>query len=305
MLRWRLISAAVILSLLVALAWLDFQRAILGVAGAWLLPLLIVVVLLASEEMLSLLKAKGHEPSAAVVYLGNLLIALAACGPVLFEFAGKPFPNSPLGTFGWPLVALAIGAVAAFLVEMQRYRQPGRSAVQIALAIFPMVYVGVLCSFWPMLRLFRDHEWGAAALYSTLLVTKMADIGAYAVGRAIGRTKMTPILSPGKTWEGTIGGIATACVSSWAFFHFLGPRLITSAYLEPPLWATIVYGMILAVFGLIGDLAESLLKRDMQRKDSSTWLPGLGGVLDIIDAVLFAAPAAYLCWLLGLVGPGP
>ena len=68
--------------------------------------------------------------------------------------------------------------------------------------------------------------------------------------------------------------------------------------------ASLVYGLMLAVAGMHGDLAESLLKRDMQRKDSSTWLPGLGGVLDIIDSVLVAAPCAYLCWVVGLVGPG-
>jgi phosphatidate cytidylyltransferase len=67
--------------------------------------------------------------------------------------------------------------------------------------------------------------------------------------------------------------------------------------------ASLLYGLILAAAGMHGDLAESMLKRDMQRKDSSTWLPGLGGVLDIVDSVLVAAPCAYLCWVLGLVGP--
>jgi phosphatidate cytidylyltransferase len=66
----------------------------------------------------------------------------------------------------------------------------------------------------------------------------------------------------------------------------------------------VIYGVVLAIAGMLGDLAESMLKRDMERKDSSTWLPGLGGVLDIIDAVLFAGPVAWLCWVFGLVGPG-
>ena len=73
--------------------------------------------------------------------------------------------------------------------------------------------------------------------------------------------------------------------------------------MEPPLAGSLAYGLILAVAGMIGDLTESMLKRDMERKDSSTWLPGLGGVLDIIDAVLVAAPVSYLCWVAGLVGP--
>jgi phosphatidate cytidylyltransferase len=114
---------------------------------------------------------------------------------------------------------------------------------------------------------------------------------------------MTPRLSPGKTWEGAFGGLATACVVSWAVFRFAGPAVVGSSYVEPPLWATIVYGLALGIAGMIGDLAESMLKRDMERKDSSTWLPGLGGVLDIVDAVLVAAPVEYVCWIAGLLGP--
>jgi phosphatidate cytidylyltransferase len=114
---------------------------------------------------------------------------------------------------------------------------------------------------------------------------------------------MTPRLSPSKTIEGAIGGVATACVSSWAFFQFVAPSLRGAAQYVPPAWlATMVYGLVLAIAAIIGDLAESLLKRDMERKDSSTWLPGLGGVLDVIDSILVAAPAAFVCWELGLVG---
>jgi len=141
------------------------------------------------------------------------------------------------------------------------------------------------------------------ALFSVLLIVKMADVGAYAIGRMIGRTKMTPILSPGKTWEGACGGVFTACATSWAFFHWAGPWLVPSGFVEPSAAAALAYGAILALAGMAGDLAESMLKRDMQRKDSSTWLPGLGGVLDILDAVLVAAPVGWLCWVFGLVGP--
>jgi len=161
-----------------------------------------------------------------------------------------------------------------------------------------------LFSFVALLRLHKSNEWGLLALISVLAITKMADTGAYFFGRAFGRHKMTPILSPGKTWEGAAGGILAACAASWACFHWFGPWLVQSQYVEPPVIASLLYGLILAAAGMHGDLAESLLKRDMQQKDSSTWLPGLGGVLDIVDSVLVAAPCAYLCWVLGLVGPG-
>jgi phosphatidate cytidylyltransferase len=305
LLRWRLISAAVILGVLAALLSLDYRRAVFDVTGLWLLPVFIVVGMLATEEAISLLRAKHLGPVAWPAYAGNLLILFAACGPLFFDLAGKPFPEgNPLGRFGWPLAALAIAAVAVLAAEMRRFSAPGTATTSAALGIFALVYVGCLFAFVPMLRLFHDNYWGMLALVSVLWITKWADTGAYFVGRTLGRHKMTPVLSPGKTWEGAAGGVAAACVASWAWFHYFGPWLVPSGYVEPPMWASLAYGLILAVAGMIGDLAESLLKRDAQRKDSSTWLPGLGGVLDIIDSILVASPCAYLCWVFGLVGPG-
>jgi phosphatidate cytidylyltransferase len=302
-LRWRLISAAVILSALVSLVWLDSRLTVNY--GALLLPVMLIVSLLATEEVLSLLRAKHYEPAAWPIYLGNLLIPLAASGPLLFALAGREFPEAnPLGRGGWPMAVLAVAAIAVIGAEMGRYRQPGTAIVHAALGIFALVYVGLLFSFVALLRLHKSNEWGLLALVSMLTVTKLTDTGAYFFGRALGRHKMTPILSPAKTWEGAAGGILTACAASWACFHWFGPWLVQSQYVEPPVLASLFYGLILAAAGMHGDLAESMLKRDMQRKDSSTWLPGLGGVLDIVDSVLVAAPCAYLCWVLGLVGPG-
>lgn len=316
MLRWRLISAGVIIAGVLALVWVDFRS---GVPGAWLLPLYLVVVLLASEEVLSLLAAKGHRPLAWVVYLGNGAITLAAGLPILGELVAREVAGSsslalrvsaePLlalrtsvEPLGWSAVVLAVFAVLAFVGEMRRFEQPGKAIVNVALAIFAMVYVGVLGSFLLLLRLHDGNAWGMMALVSTLLITKMADTGAFAVGKSVGRTKMAPVLSPGKTWEGTIGGIVVAVATSWVFFRFGGPWIVGSGYVQPAVWAVVVYGVLLAVAGLTGDLAESLLKRDMERKDSSTWLPGLGGVLDVIDAVLVSAPVAWICWVSGLLG---
>jgi len=305
LLRWRLISAAVILAILLTLLWLDYKGALLGVSGAWLLPVLLAVSMLATAEMLSLLRAKGHRPLGWPVYAGNLLIPLAAALPVVFDLVGHSFPvNGPLGPFGWSVVALALSATAVLIGETARYTRPGTAIVDAALAIFALVYIGLLISFWVLLRRSGGNDWGLTALFSTLLVVKTADTGAFAFGISFGRSKMMPILSPGKTWEGALGGLATACLTSWAFFAYVAPHIVGTAYQLPPLWATLLYGLLLALAGMAGDLAESLLKRETQRKDSSTWLPGLGGVLDIIDSVLLAAPIAWLCWAFGLVGPG-
>jgi phosphatidate cytidylyltransferase len=304
LLHLRLISAAIILAVLLTLIALDYRQVGFGVSGAWLVPALVAVSTLGTGEVLHLLAAKNHRPARWPLFLGNAALPLAACAPVLFAMAERPFPLAgPLGVAGWPLIVLVLATVLVIGSEMQRFRQPGPAVVHAALGVFTLVYIGLLVSFLALLRLHGGHEWGMLALVSVLAITKLADTGAFFVGRSLGRHKMTPILSPGKTWEGAAGGMLTACLASWACFKFLGPMIVRQGYVEPPLAASLAYGCLLAAAGMHGDLAESLLKRDMQVKDSSTWLPGLGGVLDIIDAVLVAAPVGYLCWVLRLVGP--
>jgi phosphatidate cytidylyltransferase len=293
------------LSVLLTLVWLDWRLAVFQTPGAWMLPVMLIVAALGTSEVLGLLRSKQHRPLRWIVYLGNLVIPLAGALPVVFQLSHCTFPtNNPLGEFGWPLVALALSAAAVLIGELARFDRPGGAIVDAALAIFTLVYIGLFVSFWALLRLHHDNGWGMLALLSLLVIVKTADTGAFAFGKNFGRHKMTPALSPGKTWEGSLGGLATAGVASWAMFHFAGPELVGSGYIEPPLWAALSYGLLLGLAGMIGDLAESLLKRDMERKDSSSWLPGLGGVLDIIDSVLIAGPVAWLFWVFGLVGPG-
>jgi phosphatidate cytidylyltransferase len=316
LLRWRLISAAIIVSVLLALHWLDFRQVGFGAPGTWLFPLLILVSALATEELLSLVRGKGHQPLAWVAYAGNVIVPLAVGWPIVARMTGlwhQALAN--LDPLGPAVAALALVTGLVLVGEMLRFERPGRAVVDAALALFAVCYIGLLISFWTLLRLHHSNAWGMTALFSMLLVTKMADTGAFAVGKQLGRNKLTPVLSPGKTWEGAIGGIVTAAVTSWLFFRFGAPLLFQydaaaatdqasgAAYLPPSLGAALVYGVLLALAGMIGDLAESLIKRDMERKDSSSWLRGLGGVLDIIDAPLIAGPVAWLCWTCGLLGP--
>ena len=311
MLRLRLLSAAVILLVLFALVWLDYQRTYVRVEGVWLLPIFVVITVLATEEVLSLLAAKGWRPVAWPLYAGNVLLSLAACGPIWVKLLALDTSRGlahelvqPLGQLGLPLLVLGLWSAVVFAAEMQRYQKPGKSALQLAQGMFTLMYVGMLFGFVAALRLLHSHEWGLLALLSFLIVVKGADTGAYFTGRALGRHKMTPILSPKKTIEGAVGGIVAACGASWGVFYFAGPFLVGSSFVMPSAMGWLTYGLVIAAAGMIGDLAESLLKRDMERKDSSTWLPGLGGVLDIIDAMLVAGPFAYAFWLLGIVGPG-
>jgi phosphatidate cytidylyltransferase len=198
--------------------------------------------------------------------------------------------------------ALSVGVLLAFLGEMLRYEKPDGVIVKVALAVLPMAYVGLLMSFLIALRCYQSNELGMAALLSMIVVVKLSDTGAYTFGKLFGRHKMAPVLSPKKTVEGAIGGVVTACAASWAFFRYLAPLILGSVEFEPTTWGWLWYGLVLAMVAMVGDLAMSLFKRDMGRKDSSRWLPGLGGVLDVLDSILASAPAAYFCWVAGVIG---
>ena len=192
------------------------------------------------------------------------------------------------------LLALGAAMLMALLGQMGRYRKPGSVTVNLGGAALAFLYVGLLLSFAVQLRL----AFGIAALASLVIVVKMCDTGAYTVGRLIGRHKMAPLLSPGKTWEGAAGGLVFACLGSWATFAWLVPE----AAKPGTAWGWLPFGLLVGTAGMVGDLAESMLKRDAGQKDSSHWMPGFGGVLDILDSILLGAPVAYALWVLGLVG---
>jgi len=310
MFRRRLLSGGVIVCLFVTLTVLDFQRVGGAPPGAWLLLWLLMMMGLATEEVLSLLAAKNLRPVQWPVYFGTLLVTLAFALPILSSLWSSIASSDSLqqltqdDEISSPVVALAVAVTLVLAVEMRRFEKPGQHVIHIALAVFTIVYIGVLGGFMVALRLFQDHATGMTALLSMLFVVKLSDVGAYLFGRVLGANKLTPKLSPGKTVEGAIGGVATACVASWLFFRFIAPQLdptIVQGLGYQSWFSAMGYGLVLSIAAMIGDLAESLLKRDMERKDSSTRLPGLGGVLDVIDSLLVGAPAAWLCWKLGLV----
>ncbi len=313
MLKWRLISASVIIAGLLVLLHLDFHYP-LGAAGVWLLPLALVVSLMMTRELMDLWSARADLPVRWPVYVAAPLTVLAAGVPLVWPWWGRSYPaDCTIGVLGWPLLALFLGIGLSFVGEMMRYSGPSptgpsRSTGSIALSIFAIAYAGLLLSFLVLLRLWHSAQWGMAALLSLVVIVKLSDTGAFFVGRRWGRHKMAPLVSPGKTWEGAAGGLVAALAGAWMCYAWLVPVLVRGegqrAVARGPLWGWLLLGGLLAVTGMVGDLAESLLKRDAQRKDSSRWLPGLGGVLDILDSIVFAAPAAYFFFATGLIGPG-
>jgi len=151
--------------------------------------------------------------------------------------------------------------------------------------------VGAVIAVWAALTLlYQTH--GVRLLLSLMMLVWSADIAAYFVGRAWGRHKLAPQVSPGKTWEGAAGGVLAAVLWTWLSTQWEGSfgTVLTQRY---SLWMTMVLAALLAALSIVGDLYESLLKRRAGVKDSSGLLPGHGGVLDRIDALLPVAPAAY------------
>ena len=204
--------------------------------------------------------------------------------------------NTPPGLETWDLIlgCVVVGTVAAFVLEMRRFTGPDRITERVALTVFTLVYLGVLPSFLAQLR-WLPHSTVAIAL--TVFVTKGNDIGAYftgkfLTGRLLGRHSMMPLLSPKKTWQGAAGGmlasvlVAVGIQAGWP--------------VVPGGWVgAVCFGLTVGLAGIVGDLAESLIKRDLQTKDASQTVPGFGGVLDVVDSLLFAAPVAYLWFTLG------
>ena len=299
MLRWRILLGIAIVALLVGLCWVDHLAEIHGwrlPVGIWLIGVASTLAVLASHEVLYLAGAGGLRPVPWVVYCGNVLLIAAAWVPCVLD--GSPDGSPSVSSGAWPVFALAVGVVCVLLAEMHRYEKPGGVTANVAAAVFSLVYVGVMLGFAVQLRM----AFGVGALASLVICTKMGDTGAYTVGRLIGRHKMAPVLSPGKTIEGAIGGLAFACLGSWATLRWLIPRMLPGSSHAEPWWSCIALGLLVGTAGLLGDLAESLVKRDVGRKDSSRWIPGFGGVLDLLDSILLAAPVAWFCWASGLVG---
>jgi phosphatidate cytidylyltransferase len=302
-LKLRLLSATVIIAGLVGLLYLDYQYPC-GAPGVWLLPLAMIVAVTMVHELLDLWQARPDRPAAWPLYIGAPLVVLLAAAPLWWTIHGQPYPGDGLvGRLGWPMLGMSAAVALAFIAEMARYTQPGRSTGSIALSLLAIGYAGLLMSFLVCLRLLPDAQWGMAAVVSVIVIVKLSDTGAYFAGRALGRHPMSPVLSPKKTIEGAVGGIAAACLGAWICRAWIVPQLVDADHLRGSIGPWLVYALVLAVSGMLGDLAESLLKRDAQRKDSSSWLPGLGGVLDILDSLVFAAAPAYVCWASGLVGP--
>jgi phosphatidate cytidylyltransferase len=158
----------------------------------------------------------------------------------------------------------------------------------ISVTLFGLMYVPWLLNFIQKINFFPGVE-GKYFLLYFILLTKFSDMGAYVVGSLIGRHKMIPRISPAKTWEGFAGALLVSTAASLVFVHFLGGHMAGMNSLH-----AVILGIVLSSTAVIGDLIESLFKRECGAKDSGNILPGIGGILDLLDSILFNAPIMYL-----------
>ncbi len=284
MLKYRLILGPIMIALLLGVLWLDQWAQQAGHARGGLVILLVLVlpgIRFAARELAILLRAKGIATGYRVLFLSGA----AGCVGV---YAVMQDDLVVVGPTAMLLVSLGIAALLfGVLVQCKGQNTEGTMAAGGA-AVFAFVYLGLMPGTLLAIRAlpFENAVWVLAA---ALLTTKSCDIGAYFTGRAIGKRKLIPWLSPGKTWEGLVGGVVVASLVS----------LATLTPLADLHWGyALLVGAVLAVVGQGGDLLASMMKRDAAVKDSGSSIPGFGGVLDVIDSPLLAGPVAY--WLLAL-----
>ena len=261
-----------------------------GLAGAGLAVLLLVLLPLATTEMARLLTAERVRPYRLLAAFGSGLLVLHAF----------------LTQFPWfqHIATSVLAFIIVLTMVFAAVRRAGGGQTQQAIArmagtVLSMLYLGGLGWFLLALRvkhsadLLHGYQGSTQAVVMILLVVKFTDIGAFFGGLALGKRKLIPWLSPGKTWEGLLCGLATAalvgllCATVW---H----RALNTLRWDKAL----LFGVIIGGVGQLGDLLESLMKRDAQVKDSGSIIPGFGGLLDIIDSPLLAAPCAYLLFSL-------
>ena len=299
MLKHRIASSLLIVAVVAGLLWLDLTRGLPGDGGLWLLPALLFFAGGTAWDLATMLRGSGQRLHRRLsTFLGAAIaisVMVPAAWPIAARLTQRPivYPvDCPVGRLGWIAIVSVLSIFVLLIREMKRYGAgPGGTIERLTMSSFVVLYSGLPLA---MLAAIRGLELGGrasglAALLAVIVVTKSADIGAYAAGKTLGRHKLIPRLSPGKTWEGLAGGVLTSTLVAVALF-----ATPIESVDWPPIWSALLFGPMMATAGLIGDLSESLIKRDCGAKDSGHWLPGLGGVWDVTDSLIAAAVPGYL-----------
>ncbi len=279
MLKYRLLFGTLMTAFFIAVvifdSWLDGSLTASpsddsAVQATLLYLLTALLAILAQLELTRLAAAKNTRIFTPLSIIASVLFAGTWYWPQIIEIS----PHIYLAFLA------AFSLLALLLYQYFRYGTSG-VIVNCGANYFAIIYLGLLSAFVLAIRL----DFGLWPLLMTIFVVKSADIGAYTFGKLFGKHKFSPNISPGKTWEGMAGAIIIASIVSLLFAVF-------SDIMNP--WTAMIFGFCFAFIGQFGDLAESMIKRDAEQKDSANNVPGFGGILDVIDSPLVAAPFAYL-----------
>jgi phosphatidate cytidylyltransferase len=274
--------------------------AVLAIDHEWLHGLLSAAMLsalafMAAWELAAILEAAGLATYQRLTATFAFLVVIV---PAILIYCRCPINSIAVQTgliFGF--------VVLAFGVAMRR-NQPLPGAKAVASGTFALVYVGFALSIFVPLRELKGV--GEALVFMVLGCAKIGDMAAYFVGTRLGKHKMAPLLSPKKTIEGALGGVAASVAVGavvWFYVNHL-TSVYSDAYMhqKASLWVFLTWAAIINVAGQFGDLAESLVKRAADVKDSSVAFGKMGGILDVVDSLLLSVPVAYILALLGGFG---
>jgi len=267
-----LFTAAVIFD-----GWLDGSLSPLAddkpVQGTILCILVVLLIIPGQFELSKLAAAKNLK----------IFLPISITASILFAANGY---LQQLAAFRPETYLSLLSAFVFLALLLYQYKTFGTSGVlaNCGANYVSILYLGLLSSFCIAIRI----EFGLWPLLMFVFVVKSADIGAYSIGSLFGKHKFSPNISPGKTWEGMGGAVAAAIIVA------IGFAIICDIM---PWWPAVIFGLGFAFVGQLGDLAESMIKRDAEQKDSANKVPGFGGILDIVDSPLVAAPFAYLFFM--------
>ncbi len=283
MLKQRIVSGVLLGAVVVAVA------NYLPSPACWLL--LVVIAALAQYEFYAMLDKAGLPVFRVVGMLSGAAVISATFWTI------GPSPEQLAAGYRWENLVILATVMFVFIRQFpqKNNKQP---IITMAVTLLGVWYVAFLLNYLTRLAFgWRDdglvHTVGPTGRMMVLYlvaVVKISDVGAFFTGRSLGRHKLFPRLSPKKTWEGLIGGIVSSVVMSLLFFWLTDGAL---GKVQFGLHDALILGLVLPVVGVLGDLFESLLKRAADIKDSGSLIPGMGGVLDVLDSLLFGAPLLY------------
>lgn len=248
------------------------------------MTLVLVAGCLAVSESIPLFASILVRPIVPVLFACTILCLMSNSIASLMGLQGIA-TIGPLGC-AWVISVCAILISGVILFDDEHPIVP-----RIATTLMGVAYIGVLGSFLALLRFRGGPDAGAFSLALVISAAKGTDIGAYTFGKLLGRHLMTPRLSPKKTWEGALGGLLFSVLFVSAVT--LAERAVMGSQTLDTWSELVAFALIVSVAGQLGDLAESMLKREAHVKDASSSIPGFGGVLDLLDSLLVAAPAGW------------